>query len=50
MIKDFDKWNKSKKEIDSNNNYLPLYHERQIRWCRLGINIGSEQDGTGYEF
>jgi len=50
MIKDFDKWNKSKKEIDLNNNYLPLYHERQIRWCRLGINIGSEQDGTGYEF
>jgi mRNA interferase MazF len=50
LIKDFDKWNKEKKEIDSNNGYLPLYRKRQIRWCRLGINIGFEQDGTGKEF
>ena len=50
MQKDFDLWNKVKKNIHSNEKYLPLYHKRQIRWCRLGVNIGFEQDGTGKEF
>lgn len=50
MKKDFDKWNILKKETHSNDDYLPLYHERQIRWCRLGVNIGFEQDGTGKDF
>ena len=44
MKKDFDQWNTRKKEInDENSNF---YHERDIRWCSLGINIGFEQDGT----
>ena len=50
MQKDFDKWNKIKKNIHHADDYLPLYHERQIRWCRLGANIGFEQDGTGKGF
>jgi mRNA interferase MazF len=50
MQKDFDAWNKRKKHIDSQSQYLPLYHEREIRWCRLGLNIGFEQDGTGEEY
>src|SRR3989344_7304412 len=50
MDKEFDKWNGLKKEIHSNDEYLPLYHERQIRWCRLGVNVGFEQDGTGEGF
>ena len=50
MQKDFDKWNKTKKGIHSNDDYLPLYHKRQIRWCRLGVNVGFEQDGTGKDF
>ena len=50
MEKDFDKWNKIKKETHSNDDYLPLYHKRQIRWCRLGANVGFEQDGTGKDF
>ena len=50
MQKDFDKWNKIKKETHSNDDYLPLYHERQVRWCRLGVNVGFEQDGTGKDF
>jgi mRNA interferase MazF len=49
-MKDFDTWNKNKKEIEKLDNYLPFYHERQIRWCRLGLNIGYEQDGTNKEF
>ena len=50
MNKDFDSWNKIKKDTQSVDDYLPLYHERQIRWCRLGANIGFEQDGTGEGF
>lgn len=50
MHKDFDTWNETKKGIDAHEDYLPLYHERQVRWCRLGLNIGYEQDGTGQSF
>ena len=50
MKKDFDNWNIRKKETNSDNDYLPLYHSRQIRWCRLGVNVGYEQDGTGKDF
>jgi len=50
MQKDFDQWNKIKKETDSAEGYLPFYHERQVRWCRLGVNVGFEQDGTGSGF
>jgi len=47
--KDFDNWNKFKKELHTNGN--PSYaHEREIWWCSLGINVGSEQDGTGINF
>lgn len=44
MQKDFDNWNKRKKEIDTTESNF--YHEREIRWCSLGVNIGFEQDGT----
>ncbi len=45
MKKKFDDWNKSKKHIhDTGSN--KLYHEREIWWCALGVNIGFEQDGT----
>ena len=43
-MKDFDKWNKKKKEL--NKKEPNFYYEREIRWCSLGINIGFEQDGT----
>ena len=44
MEKDFDNWNKRKKEINSEE--PNFYHEKEIRWCSLGINIGFEEDGT----
>lgn len=50
MEKDFDGWNILKKQTDDLSDYFPLYHKRQIRWCRLGANIGFEQDGTGDGF
>ena len=47
--KDFDNWNKNKKDIH-NNKHRPFYKEREIWWCSLGYNIGFEQDGTGKNF
>ena len=49
MIKDFDEWNKVKKNVNAYNNRR-YYKAREIWWCKLGINIGFEQDGTGKEF
>ncbi len=50
MRKEFDRWNEIKKKTDAYDAYLPWYHERQVRWCHLGANIGFEQDGTGEDF
>ena len=50
MHKDFDAWNQIKKETHAHKKYLPFYHIRQVRWCRLGANVGFEQDGTGADF
>jgi len=48
VTKDFDGWNKVKKETHAE---LPrLYTVREIWWCRLGTNVGSEQDGSGQLF
>ncbi len=49
VIKDFDSWNEKKKEIDAEPT-ASFYHEREVWWCSLGVNIGSEQDGTGKSF
>lgn len=42
-VKDFDAWNEEKKQVDAREDAL-LYHEREVRWCRLGTNVGFEQD------
>lgn len=49
MEKDFDNWNEKKKTIHDNNE-SKLYHTRELWWCSLGVNIGSEQDGTGKDY
>ena len=48
MIKDFDKWNKIKKKTNAET--PRLYTVREIWWCRLGVNVGTEQDGSGEWF
>ena len=48
MAKDFDRWNELKKRTDGEE--PRLYTVREIWWCRLGLNIGSEQDGNGTLF
>ncbi|MEN9524477.1 MAG: hypothetical protein RL536_546 [Candidatus Parcubacteria bacterium] len=44
MYKDFDRWNEDKKKIHDKTRET-FYHEREIWWCSLGLNIGFEQDG-----
>jgi len=48
VAKDFDRWNEIKKLTDGEE--PRLYTVREIWWCRLGVNVGSEQDGSGTSF
>jgi mRNA interferase MazF len=47
--KDFDTWNKLKKRIEKSEK-LPRFAERQIWWCSIGVNVGSEVCGKGNAF
>lgn len=49
MHKDFDKWNKVKKKLDFESSGR-FYHEGEIWWCNLGLNVGNEQNGDGNKF
>lgn len=49
MKKDFDEWNKEKKKLDGHNHNIE-FHEREIWWCSIGINIGSEQHSQTSDF
>jgi len=49
MQKDFDNWNKLKKELQIGDNRL-FFHEREIWWCSIGVNLGFEQDGRSDTF
>lgn len=44
MDKDFDSWNKIKKHINKRD-INSFYYPREIWWCSLGLNVGSEEDG-----
>jgi mRNA-degrading endonuclease toxin of MazEF toxin-antitoxin module len=46
MSKPFMDWHK-KKTIINDEGEPKLYHQRDIWWCSLGVNVGFEQDGTG---
>ncbi len=48
MLKDFDSWNLIKKRIDLENR-VPI-RVGEIFWCKLGLNIGVEQNGNEKEF
>lgn len=49
MDKNFDGWNEKKKYIDKSKS-LADFHEREIWWCSIGINIGSEQHSQTNDF
>lgn len=48
-LKDFDRWNIKKKELEKTDKTL-YYYEREIWWCSLGVNIGYEEDGKNDKF
>ncbi len=48
-MKDYINWNKKKIQIDEIKN-RPFFHEREIWFCHLGVNVGFEQDGSNDEF
>lgn len=49
MKKDFEKWSKNKSEVNEIEK-RPFFHEGEIWWCKIGINIGFEQDGGGEDY
>lgn len=49
MEKEFDKWNELKKNIEKRNKII-FYKEREIWFCSIGHNIGSEENGKNKPF
>jgi mRNA interferase MazF len=49
MLKEFDRWNTSKKAIDRTEKPVN-FHEREIWLCSVGVNVGSEQDSYSKDF
>ncbi|MFH0912143.1 MAG: type II toxin-antitoxin system PemK/MazF family toxin [Patescibacteria group bacterium] len=49
MNKDFLKWHNQKQDLHENGPRT-FYKQREVWWCRVGLNIGFEQDGKGEEF
>lgn len=49
MEKDFDKWNKKKISIDSNKKYNHP-KEKEVWWCSVGMNVGTEIYGKGDDY
>lgn len=49
-MKDFNQWNKEKKGLENVGHDILAFHEREIWWCSIGINLGDEQDGKNELF
>ena len=49
MEKNFDEWNKVKKKIDQFE-INRFYHEKEVWWAKIGLNIGNEQNGSDGNF
>ena len=49
-MKNFDQWNKEKKSLENVGHDILTFHEREIWWCSIGINLGDEQDGKNELF
>ncbi len=51
MTKAFDEWNIVKKRLDSRNIITEIFfHDREVWWCSIGINVGVESDGKNTHF
>jgi len=49
MEKNFDEWNSLKKKLNKLGK-SPFFNEREIWWCSIGFNIGTEMYGKGKTF
>jgi mRNA interferase MazF len=49
MIKDFDRWNKRKKELEGRHEKF-LFKTSDIWWCSIGLNIKAESCGKGESY
>lgn len=49
-MKDFDTWNTEKKFLEDAGHEMLSFHEREIWWCSIGVNLGDEQDGKNELF
>ena len=47
--KDFDTWNALNKSIHQKR-FAAFVHTREVWWCSLGLNVGTEQDGKHTAF
>lgn len=47
--KEFDHWSVLKKQLNIVST-KPFFHEREVWWCSIGINIGVEIDGKHENF
>ena len=45
MAKDFNSWNKEKINLEHEKPDSLSFHEREVWWCSIGLNLGDEQDG-----
>ena len=50
MLKNFDNWNSEKKKLELSGHETLSFHEREIWWSSIGINLGDEQDGKNELF
>ena len=50
MEKDFTDWHHKKTAIEQSAGPRVFFHEREVWWCSLGLNVGFEQDGRGSRF
>lgn len=49
MNQEFLEWHERKSNIQSKL-YRRYFHEREIWWCSIGVNVGYEQNGKGSNF
>lgn len=50
MYKNHDDWMVEKKRLERLGRERLLFHEREVWWCSLGLNLGDEQDGKNELF
>lgn len=50
IINEFDLWNIRKKEVDERKSPNGFCYEREIWWCAIGKNVGSEENGKHENF